>query len=125
MTAPRQFSRATLAALERAKILGVRAGEAHKYTGVWVVVVERRVFVRSWSDRPTGWYRAFLAERRGRIRFGDVDRAVHAVPTRSARLREAVSAGFAAKYDTEASKKWVDGFALPERASHTIEFVPR
>jgi hypothetical protein len=125
MTTPRRFSRATLAALDGAKILGVRAGTEHKYTGVWPVVVEGRVFARSWSDKPTGWYRAFLAQPRGRIRFGDgVERAVRAIPTRSARLRDEVSAAFARKYDTKASKKWVDGFALPDRASHTIEFVP-
>lgn len=125
MTPARRFSRATLSALDAAKILGVRAGAAHKYTGVWVVVVEGRVFVRSWNDKPTGWYRGFLAEPRGQIHFGDVERLVRAVPTRSARLREAVSAAYAAKYDTKASQKWVEGFAEPGRAAHTLELQPR
>ena len=91
-----------------------------------MVVVEGRVFVRSWNDKPTGWYRAFLAEPRGQIHFADhVERPVRAVPTRSARLREAVSAALAAKYDTKASRKWVEGFAEPERMQHTLELVPR
>src|SRR5438046_1760394 len=47
--------------LARAKILGVRAGTHHRYTGVWPVVVEGRLFVRSWNDKPTGWFRAVLA----------------------------------------------------------------
>jgi hypothetical protein len=34
-----------------------------RYTGVWVVVVEGRAFVRSWNDKSTGWYRAFQAQR--------------------------------------------------------------
>ena len=54
MTAARRFSEATLEELANAKILGVRAGAEHRYTGVWVVVVEGRVFVRSWNDKPTG-----------------------------------------------------------------------
>ena len=126
MTPARHFSPATLAALARAKILGVRAGTDHKYTAVWVVVVESRVFVRSWNDKPDGWYRAFLAESRGQIHFADhVERLVRAVPVRSARLGEAVSAALGEKYDTKASKKWVDGFALAERVAHTLELVPR
>ena len=69
---------------------------------------------------------AFLAEPRGQIHFADhVERPVRAVPTRSARLREAVSAALAAKYDTKASRKWVEGFAEPERMQHTLELVPR
>jgi hypothetical protein len=59
MTAARRFSGPELVELAKAKILGVRAGAEHRYTGVWVVVVEGRVFVRSWNDQPTGWYRAF------------------------------------------------------------------
>jgi hypothetical protein len=54
MTAARRFSGPDLVELAKAKILGVRAGAKHRYTGVWVVVVERRVFVRSWgSARPS------------------------------------------------------------------------
>jgi len=126
MTPARRFSPATIAALDRAKILGIRAGAEHKFTAVWVVVVEGRVFVRSWNDKPTGWYRAFLAEPQGQVHFADhVERLVRAVPVRSARLRDAVSTALAEKYDTKASKKWVDGFALAERVEHTLELTPR
>ena len=97
-----------------------------KYTAVWVVVVEGRVFVRSWNDKPTGWYRAFVAEPRGQIHFADhVERPVRAVPVRSARLRDAVSVALGVKYDTKASRKWVEGFAEPERVAHTLELVPQ
>ena len=67
MTAARRFSGPALQELAKAKILGVRAGTEHRYTGVWVVVVEGRVFVRSWNDKPTGWYHAFQAEPLGSI----------------------------------------------------------
>ena len=127
MTTARRFSPADLAELERAKILGVRAGATHRHTGVWVVVVERRVFVRSWNDKPTGWYRALVAEPRGSITFGGKaarELAVHARPVRSARLRAAVSAAYARKYDTPSSLTWVRGFADPSREATTLELVP-
>ena len=121
----RHFSSPDLETLERLNILGVRSGSEHRYTGVWVVVVERRVFVRSWNDKPTGWYRAFLREPRGSISLGTAERAVRASRVRSERLRRAVSEAYAIKYDTKASEKWVRGFAEEEREAVTLEMVPR
>lgn len=124
MTAARRFSEATLEELAKAKILGVRAGAEHRYTGVWVVVVEGRAFVRSWNDKPTGWYRAFLAEPLGSIQLGGREIAVRARQLRGERLRDAVTRAYAEKYDTKASEKWVLGFAEPSRAATTLELVP-
>ena len=123
MARPR-FSQEQLADLARAKILGVRAGTGHRYTGVWVVVVDGRVFVRSWNDKPAGWFRAFLAEPVGSIQFLGQELAVRGVRTRSARFRTAVTEAYAIKYDTKGSQKWVQGFAEPERAASTLELVP-
>lgn len=119
------FKKADVEALHKAKILGVRAGTEHRYTGIWVVVVEDRVFARSWSDKPTGWFRAFKEEPNGTIQVGDREIPVRGKPVRSARIRDAVTAAFAEKYNTKGSQKWVEGFAEPERLVNTIEFVPR
>jgi hypothetical protein len=119
----RAFAKAQLEALDAAKILGVRSGDDHRYTAVWVVVVERRVFARSWSDRPTGWYRAFLQEPQGSIRVGGGDIAVRGRSVRSERLRRLVTRAYAEKYPTKGSRKWVDGFGEPRREATTLEFV--
>jgi hypothetical protein len=119
------FKKADVEALHKAKILGVRAGEEHRYTGVWVVVVEDRVFARSWNDKPTGWFRAFKEELNGTIQVGDREILVRGKSVRSARIRDAVTAAFAEKYNTKGSRKWVEGFTEPERVLTTIEFVPR
>jgi hypothetical protein len=111
-------------AARNAKIMGVRAGTEHRYTGIWVVVVEDRIFARSWSDKPTGWFRAFKKEPTGTIQLGDREIPVRAKPVRSARLRDAVTTAFAEKYNTKGSRKWVEGFAEPERVLTTLEFVP-
>jgi hypothetical protein len=118
------FADTVVEALRDAKILGVRAGTEHRYTGVWVVVVDDRVFVRSWSDKPTGWFRAFRKQPSGTIQVGSLEIPVRAKPARSARMRDAVTAAFGEKYNTKASRKWVEGFAEPARALTTIEFVP-
>jgi hypothetical protein len=124
MTTARRFSGPTREELAEAKILGVRAGADHRYTGVWVVVVEGRAFVRPWNDKPTGWYRAFLAEPAGSIRLAGREIAVRARRLRGDRLRDAVTRAYAEKYPTKGSEKWVRGFAEPQRAATTLELLP-
>jgi hypothetical protein len=124
--AARTFSRPALADLDAAKIIGVRAGTEHRFTGVWVVVVNGRVFARSWGDKPTGWYRAFLEEPLGVIQVsGGREIRVRAKKVRGERLLDAIDEVYAAKYNTPASLKWVRGFAAPSRRATTLEFVPR
>ena len=118
------FAADVVEALRKAKILGVRSGTEHRFTGVWVVVVDDRVFVRSWNDEPTGWFQAFRKEPAGTIQVGDVELPVRGKPVRSARIRDAVTAAYAEKYPTKGSRKWVEGFAEPTRAVATLEFVP-
>ena len=124
MSGTRRFSASDIEELSRAKILGVRAGDHHRYTGVWVVVVKGRVFVRSWSDKPTGWYRAFREEPIGSISAGKREIPVRGLPVRSGSLRQAVSEAYREKYDTKGSEQWVRGFAEPGREAVTLEFVP-
>ena len=125
MAKPVTFKADIVEALRKAKILGVRAGAEHRYTGVWVVVVDDRVFARSWSDKPTGWFRAFKKEPVGTLQVGEREIAVQGKVVRGARVLDAVTAAFAEKYNTKGSQKWVEGFAEPERVVNTIEFVPR
>ena len=122
--AARRFSPADRERLERAKILGVRSGPAHEYTGVWLVMVDGRLFVRSWNDSPTGWYRAFWAEPAGSISVEKVEIAVRARQVRSEGTRRAVTSAYAEKYDTKASEKWVCGFAEAHREATTLELEP-
>jgi hypothetical protein len=119
------FADDVVEALRQAKILGVRAGTEHRYTGVWPVVVDGRLFVRSWNDKPTGWFRAFKREPEGSVEVAGREVPVRARLTRSARLRQAVTAAYGQKYTTKASRKWVEGFGEPARELATLELVPR
>jgi hypothetical protein len=116
-----------VAAIDASQILGVRAGSrsVHRFVGVWPVVIDGRVFARSWSLKPGGWYRTFLEDPRGTLRIGDREVRVRAVPVRSERIRDAVEAAYAVKYPTPGSGKYVRGFRSKRRREATMEFVPR
>jgi hypothetical protein len=125
MAKDQKFSGRIVEALRKAKIIGVRSGSEHRYTGVWVVVVGDRVFARSWSDKPTGWFRAFKKEPSGTVQVEKIEIPVQAKQVRSARIRDSVTEAFAEKYNTKGSLKWVEGFREPERVVTTVEFVAR
>jgi hypothetical protein len=80
--------------------------------------------VRSWNDKPAGWYRAFRSTPRGSIRVGETEIRVRAVPVRSARLLDAAERGYAAKYTSPANLKYVKGFTAKKRRATTLEIVP-
>lgn len=122
-----RLARSIVAAADASQILGVRAGARadHRFVGVWPVVIGGRLFARSWSLKPGGWYRTFLDDPRGTIRVGARAVRVCAVPVRSERIRDAVERAYAAKYRTPGSRKYVRGFKTKRRREATMEFVPR
>lgn len=121
----KRFDAKTIAALDQGKILGIRAGsEPHRIIGIWMVVTERRLFVRSWTLKPRSWWRTFLEEPHGVIEIGGRRIRVRAIQTKSERLKTAVDAAYARKYNTPASKKYVQGFKRPRRRNTTTELVP-
>jgi len=121
---PRPFPRAALSKISATKYFRVRAGDDHKFIAVWVVVVDGRVLVRSWNDRPGGWYRAFLEVKRGAIMVGDEEVPVRARPLRAKAILDAMDDGYAAKYTTKPNIPYVKGFATPKRRAHTLELSP-
>lgn len=118
-----RFPKRVAAEIDRTGYMKIRAGD-HRYIHVWVVVVDGRVVVRPWNDKPAGWYRAFLEDPAGAIRLGERDIPVRAIRVRSARLNEAVDAGYAKKYVTKANLKYVKGFATAKRRATSLELVP-
>ncbi|HZS08484.1 MAG TPA: DUF2255 family protein [Blastocatellia bacterium] len=125
MKAKRRFPGDVLSAIRDGKIIGLRAGtEPHRFIGIWAVVVEGRVFVRSWSLKPQSWYRTFLEEPRGTIQAAGREIAVRAVQTRSERLKDAVSRAYLEKYHTPGSVKYARDLGRAKSRATTTELVP-
>lgn len=125
MKPKRQFPEDILAAIRDGKILRIRAGtEPHRFIGIWAVVVEGRVFVRSWSLKPRSWYRTFLEEPRGAVNVAGREIPVRAVQTRSERLKDAVDRAYLEKYNTPGSIKYARDLGRVKSRATTTELVP-
>ena len=124
---PKRLSRPVIAAADEAGIMGIRAGAKsdHRFVGVWPIVVEGRLFARSWTQSRGGWYETFFDDPLGVIQVGDREIRIRAVRVKSERIRDKIEDAYAEKYDTKASQKYVRGFRSPRRRDTTTEFVPR
>jgi hypothetical protein len=121
----RRFPDDILAAIRKDMIIGVRAGtQPHRVIGIWAVVVQGRVFVRSWSLKPRSWYRTFLEEPRGTMTVGGREMPVRAVHSRSERLKDAVSRAYLEKYKTPGSIKYARDLGRAKSRATTTELVP-
>ena len=120
------FSEEILATLRKEKILGIRAGtdSSHRIIGIWVVVVEGRVFVRSWSMSPRSWWRTFLENPHGSMFVGDKEFRIRAIQTRSERLKDLVSAAYKEKYNKPGDIQYVKDMSRKKSRDTTTELVP-
>jgi len=121
-----RFPGEILAAIQKEKILGIRAGRGstHRVIGIWMVVVEGRVFVRSWGLKPRSWWRVFLEDPYGSMFVGEREIPVRAVRTRSERLKDLVSAAYREKYNTPGSIQYVKDMSRKRSRETTTELVP-
>ena len=125
MNPGRGFSDEVLKVLKSTKGIRVRAGTGkHRFIGIWFVIVADRIFARSWSVKPDGWYRTFLKEPRGAIQVGKAEIAVRAAHTRSKRLKDAVDRAYLEKYNSGYEVRYAKDLTREKSKATTVEFVP-
>jgi hypothetical protein len=125
MRTRRRFAAGVVAAIRDGKMLRIRAGtQPHRFIGIWAVVVEGRVFVRSWSLKPRSWYRTFLEEPRGAMEVTGRVIRVRAVRTRSERLKQAIDRAYLEKYSTRGSIKFARDLGRARSRATTTELAP-
>ncbi|MBI4429618.1 MAG: DUF2255 family protein [Ignavibacteriales bacterium] len=121
----KRFPDSVLAAVEKSMVIGVRAGmKPHRIIGIWAVVVEKRVFTRSWSMKARSWFWTFLEDPRGLLTVDSRRFNIRAVHTRSERLKKAVDRAYLQKYHTPWSRKFARGLGRGKRRETTTELLP-
>jgi hypothetical protein len=107
-------------------MLAIRAGvQPHRFIGIWAVVVEGRVFVRSWSLKPRSWFRTFREDPKGAVQVSGRQIRVRAVLTRSERLKDLIDRAYLEKYDSPGSVKYARDLGRAKSRATTTELLPR
>jgi hypothetical protein len=120
-----RFSRRILTELHNGLFVRIRAGSApHRFIGIWAVVVDDRVFVRSWSIKRRSWYRTFLKEPHGVVQVGGREIPVRARQAKGVRLLAAVDRAYLEKYNTKGWIKYARDLGRPKSRATTTELQP-
>jgi hypothetical protein len=124
-TKSKTFSGPVLAALRDDKFLYIRAGEAHRFLGIWAVVVDGRAFVRSWNNKPSGWHAALLKSPAGGIRISKREIPIRVRAANGQRLNDAIDRAYLEKFPSKGWRKYAVGLAEPARRATTLELLPK
>src|SRR5215469_8211615 len=122
MNASRRLPDEVLNVLKTSKGIRVRAGTSkHRFIGIWFVMIAGRIFARSWSVKPDGWYHTFLKKRGGAIQVAKTEIAVRVVRTRSKSLKDTVDRAYLEKYTSGGEVKYAKDLITEKSRATTVE----
>lgn len=106
-------------------LIGVKAGTNRSaFLEIWMVVVDNRIFARSWGLAEKSWYNIFLKNSEGQLQCGDLIVNVNAiVPTDMDELTEGINNAYLTKYNSEHNMKYAKGIIQTKHIEKTMEFI--
>jgi len=120
----KQFSEDILNHFAKRKIIGIRNGERHRFIGLWPIVVEGRIFVRSWAQKKEGWYEAFGKNPLGMIQFEEKEINIKTRKVTSERINKLISENYREKFNTPGARKYVKDLTGRKCVGATVELLP-
>ncbi|MEX1139673.1 MAG: DUF2255 family protein [Bacteroidota bacterium] len=123
--ATKLFSESILNTIRKAQVIGIKAGKGrHRVIAVWAVVVNNRVFIRSWSLKTQSWYAAFRENPTGELHIAGRKIRIRPVFVRSESLKNKISAAYAEKYHTPGSLRFVREMSRRKSRNTSTGLVP-
>lgn len=104
------------------EIIGIKAGlQRETFLDIWMVVVNNRIFARSWGFAEKSWYNSFLQDSLGQIQCGDTIFTINAViPVDIDDLTPHINNAYLTKYSSKQYAKPITGQKHIEK---TMEFI--
>lgn len=98
--------------------------ERERFLKIWMVVVDNRVFARSWNKSNRSWFTEFIRTGRGRIKYeNNILEVKGRKLENNDRLNERIDQAYLRKYNQPENIFYAKGISQPEYADSTMEFV--
>jgi hypothetical protein len=89
-----------------------------------MVVVDERIFARSWGFAERSWYNTFTKNPVGLIKCGDKIIRIQAfIPKDNTEMTESINQAYLAKYNSEHNIKYAQGIIEEKHVEKTLEFI--
>ncbi|TZF98476.1 DUF2255 family protein (plasmid) [Chryseobacterium panacisoli] len=106
-------------------IIGIKAGfQRSDFLEIWMIVVQDRIFARSWGLAEKSWYNTFLENPEGEIQCGKIIYPIKAaIPEDLNDITEEINQAYLAKYNTGHNIPYSRGIIQEKHVAKTMEFV--
>ncbi|GGF01649.1 hypothetical protein GCM10010984_18820 [Chishuiella changwenlii] len=106
-------------------LTGIKAGtDDHRFLDIWMVIVDDRIFARSWGIAERSWYNTFLNNENGKIKSGDKVFNIKAkIPEDLYELEEPINNAYMKTYDFGTNAFFAKGLAGKKHVEKTMEFI--
>lgn len=104
------------------EIIGIKAGEKREtFLDIWMVVINDRIFARSWGFAEKSWYNCFLKDPFGQIKCGESIFNINAcIPADLDDLTLSINNAYLTKYST---KQYAKPITEGKHIEKTMEFM--
>jgi hypothetical protein len=106
-------------------LIGLKAGkERSSFLEIWMVVVNNRIFARSWGFAEKSWYHTFMSGPLGQIKCGDNIFEIKAsIPKDLDIFTPLINLAYLEKYNFGANAEYAIGIIEQKHIDKTMEFV--
>lgn len=106
-------------------LIGLKAGKERKtFLEIWMVVIDDRIFARSWGFAEKSWYNTFLIYPFGQIECGKITFNIEAtIPNDIKELTSRINQAYIDKYNFGRNMEYVEGIIQQKHIDKTMEFV--
>ncbi|MFS4472966.1 DUF2255 family protein [Chryseobacterium sp. T20] len=106
-------------------IIGIKAGHQRpEFLEIWMVVVQNRIFARSWGLAERSWYNTFLENSAGEIQCGKTIYPIEAlIPDDINTLTEEINQAYLTKYNSDHNIPYSQGIIQEKHVAKTMEFI--
>ncbi|WP_223598682.1 DUF2255 family protein [Chryseobacterium sp. GVT01B] len=106
-------------------IIGIKAGHQRpEFLEIWMVVVQNRIFARSWGLAEKSWYNTFLEDSTGEIQCGETVYSIKAmIPEDVNDLTEEINQAYLTKYNSDHNIQYSRGIIQEKHVVKTMEFI--
>lgn len=104
---------------------GIRAGSRRDtFLEIWMVVIQNRIFARSWGFAEKSWYNTFLQENLGALKVDENIVPIRAlIPNDLSIITEEINIAYLTKYDCGQSSYYARNMVTKDHAEKTMEFI--
>lgn len=106
-------------------LIGLKAGLSREsFLDIWMVIVDNRIFARSWGFAERSWYTTFLVENEGELRCGDLIVKIKAqIPNDLNQISAEINKAYLDKYNYGDNSVYAKGIIEQEHVDKTMEFI--